>query len=228
MKRYLTIIAIAVAAMCTANVAAQNAFHPAVDKYGYYNVLDCPTSPSYFKATTEQNDDGGYNVNIYRARELSQTISCDVTGGELHFLDANFDGNLDIVAGPATARNYTTILLWSDKRGEFVPMAGESLNGYFLVNPQSKTWVSMSSGGASIAFYKKMRWNGNALEAAEMLMVFSDPSELAANGVTTKYTLIEGDDYYSPASVGCVKKRTNNLKKLPKEWQQIISSFEKM
>ena len=217
-----------VAAMGTATVTAQNAFHPAVDKYGYYNVLDCPTSPSYFKATTEQNDDGTYTVNIYRARELAQTISCDVTGGDLRYLDANFDGNLDIVVGPATARNFTTILLWSDKRSEFVPMASEALNGYFLVNPKSKTWVSMSSDGASITYYKKMRWNGNTLEAAEMLMVFSDPSKRANYGVTTKYTLIKGDDYYSPASVGCVKKRTNSLKKLPKDWQQIIASFDNM
>ncbi len=229
MKKILSLIAIAVAAMSTTTVTAQNAFHPTVDKNGYYNVLDCPTSPSYFKATTEQNeDDGSYTVNIYRARELAQTISCEVTGGGLHYFDANFDGNLDIMVGPATARNYSTILLWSDKRNEFVPMDGEALNGYFIVNPKSKTWVGMNSGGASSTFYKMMRWNGNALEVIESLMVFSDPSEQADNGVTTKYTLFEGDDYYGPQSAGKVKTRTNKLAKLPKQWQQIIASFDNM
>ncbi|MBR6490612.1 MAG: hypothetical protein IKT03_08780, partial [Muribaculaceae bacterium] len=64
MKKYLTIIAIMVASIGSSNVAAQNEFHPQVNKYGYYKVLDCPTSPSYFKATTEMNDDGTYKVNI--------------------------------------------------------------------------------------------------------------------------------------------------------------------
>lgn len=228
MKKYINLIAIAIVALGCFTANAQNEFQAPTDKNGFYNVLDCVTSPSYFKAGTVKNNDGGYTVNIYRARKLSQSISCDVTGGDLHFLDANFDGNLDIVVGPATARNFTTILLWSDKKKEFVPMAGEALNGYFIVNPKSKTWVSMSSDGASITYYKKMQWNGNTLKAAEMLMVFSDPSEQATYGVSTKYTLIKGDDYYSPASVGCVKLRTNKISKLPKVWQQILNSFENM
>ena len=228
MKKYLTIIAIAVAAMGSSTAAAQNEFHPQVNKYGYYKVLDCPTSPSYFKATTEMNDDGTYKVNIFRGRTLAESFNCDVTGGDLHYFDANFDGNLDIMVGPATARNYSTILLWSDKKKGFVPMTEGSLNGYFLVNPKTKTWVGMSSDGASITYYKKMQWKGYKLETIESLMVFSDPKQQSEYGVTTKYTLIKGDDYYSPASVGCVKVRTNKLKKLPKEWQQIIDSFNNM
>lgn len=226
MKKYFAILAISIAML--SNAAAQNAFHAPTDKNGYYSVLSCPTSPSYFSATTELNeDDGSYNVNIYHGRQLAQSINCDVTGGELHFLDANFDGNLDIVVGPATARNYSTILLWSDAKQEFVE-TGLELNGYFLVNPKSKTWVEMSSNGASSTFYTIYGWKGSELEVTESLMVFSNPSEYADYGVTTKYTLIKGNDYYSTQSVGAVKKRTNQLSKLPKQWQQIIDSFDNM
>lgn len=228
MKKYLTLIAIAILSLGNANTSAQNTFQGPLNKYGFYSVLDCPTSPSYFKATTEQNeDDGTYSVNIYHGRILAQTIKCDVTSGDMHFLDANFDGNLDIVVGPATARNYSTILLWSDKAKQFVP-TGVEINGYLLVNPKSKIWAGMSSDGASSTIYEKYTWHGDKLITDESVLVFNDKSEYAAYGVSTKYTLIKGNDYYSNASVGCVKLRTNKLTKLPKQWQQIIDSFDKM
>lgn len=228
MKKYINLIAVAIVALGCYTANAQNEFQAPTDKNGFYKVLDCPTSPSYFKATAERNEEEGiFNVNIYHGRILAQTIKCDVTSGDMHFLDANFDGNLDIVVGPATARNFSTILLWSDKTKQFVP-TGVGLNGYFLVNPKAKIWVGISSDGASSTLYSKHIWRGNKFEVAESLMVFSNPSEYALYGVTTKYTLIKGDDYYSPASVGCVKLRTNKLSKLPKQWQQIIDSFDKM
>lgn len=228
MKKFISLIVVVIAVLGSVTTIAQNTFfHAKTDKNGFYKVLDCSTTPSYFKATSEQNEDGSYNVKIYHGRQLAQTIKCDVTGKELYFLDANFDGNLDIVVGPATARNYSTILLWSDKKNEFVP-TGVELNGYFLVNPKAKMWVGLSSNGASSTYYTKYIWKGNKLEVSETLMEFSDPKEYADYGVTTKYTLIKGDDYYSPASVGCVKQRTNKRVKLPKDWQHILNSFDKM
>ena len=228
MKKFISLIVVAIAVLGSVTTIAQNTFfHAKTDKNGFYKVLDCSTTPSYFKATSEQNEDGSYNVKIYHGRQLAQTIKCDVTGKELYFLDANFDGNLDIVVGPATARNYSTILLWSDKKNEFVP-TGVELNGYFLVNPKARMWVGLSSGGASSTYYTKYIWNGDKLEVSETLMEFSDPKEYADYGVTTKYTLIKGDDYYSPASVGCVKQRTNKRVKLPKDWQRILNSFDNM
>lgn len=228
MKKYLTLISIAIVALGCFTANAQNEFQAPTDKNGFYKVLDCPTSPSYFKATAERNEDEGvFIVNIYHGHILAQTIKCDVTSGDMHFLDANFDGNLDIVVGPATARNYSTILLWSDKAKQFVP-TGVEINGYLLVNPKSKIWAGMSSDGASSTMYEKYSWHGDKFVADESILVFYDKSEYAANGVTTKYTLIKGNDYYSNASIGCVKLRTNKLNKLPKEWQRILNSFEEM
>ena len=230
MKKYLTLFAIAIVALGSFTASAQNEFQATTDKNGFYKVLDCPTSPSYFKATAERNEDEGvFNVNIYHGRILAQTIKCDVTSGDMHFLDANFDGNLDIVVGPATARNYSTILLWSDKAKQFVP-TGVEINGYLLVNPKSKIWVGMSSDGATSTIYQIYNWDGDKFVVTESLIDFSDPNEYATYGVETKYTLYEGslDLYNSPEGVGRKCIRTNNIKKLPKDWQRIIDSFEKM
>ena len=41
------------------------------------------------------------------------------------------------------------------------------------------------------------------------------------------YTVVKGGDFYG-AKTGAAKKRTNQLTKLPKQWQQIIDSFDNM
>ena len=63
MKKYLTLIAIAIVSLGCFTANAQNEFQAPADKNGFYKVLDCPTSPSYFKATAERNEEEGvFNV----------------------------------------------------------------------------------------------------------------------------------------------------------------------
>lgn len=229
----LTLISLAViAATFCINARVVGFYQPVkygpYDKNGYASVLNAPTTHRTLKTQSTQNEDGSYTTNIYSGEAIVQSLKHEATSGEVRFIDMNFDGFVDLFVGPATARNYSTIYL-NDNKGKFVPTQQEAnLNGYFLVNDKKKHFVSMSSNGASSTFYEKFIWNGNKLEVSESLMVFSDPSEYTDYGVTTKYTLIKGNDYYSPASVGCVKMRTNKLSKLPKEWKKIINSFENM
>ncbi|MBO4722855.1 MAG: hypothetical protein J5629_07975 [Muribaculaceae bacterium] len=200
-----------------------------VDKNGYFNVLNAPQTNSTYSAQSEENEDGTFTTKIYKGKTLLQTFKHDATSGEVRFIDMNFDGYEDLFIGPAASRNYSIFYLFDKKKGSFVPtMQDASLNGYFLVNNDKKHFVSLSSNGASSTFYEIFTWEGNKFVGKETLMVFSDPSDFAENDVTTKYTLIKGDDYYGPGSVGCVLKRTNNLKDLPKDWQKIIDSFDNM
>ncbi|MBR5117030.1 MAG: hypothetical protein IK100_00120 [Muribaculaceae bacterium] len=200
-----------------------------VDKNGYFNVLNAPQTNSKFKAESEENEDGSYTTKIYKGKKLLQTFNHEATSGEVRFIDMNFDGHVDLFVGPAASRTYNNIYLYNKKKDCFEPAFDAAvLNGYFLLNENKKHFVSLGSGGASSTFYQKFTWNGKKIEVAESMMEFSEPSEYADYGVSTKYTLFKGDDYYGPASVGCVEVRTNNLKDLPKEWQKIIDSFENM
>ena len=196
---------------------------PKTDKRGFYNVVDCPTSLSFIKAASEQQDGGTYKVSIYRGRELAQTFDLDVTSGDLYYLDANFDGNIDIFVGPAASRNYSTILLWDDKSGEFVPMEGEVLNGTILVNPGKKFLVSLGSGSYCSEYYTRYTWQGNRLVATETLVEINDPKAYKEYGVKRRYTVVKGANLDNIAANK--KVETNKKSSLPSEWRVIIASF---
>lgn len=200
-----------------------SSLHPKTDKYGFYNVVDCPTSLSFIKTTCESQDDDTYKVSIYRGRELAQSINLDVTGNDLYYLDANFDGNMDIFVGPAAPRNYSTILLWDDNSGEFVPMEGEVLNGTILVNPSKKFLVSIGSGSYCSEYYTRYVWQGNRLVTTETLVEINDPKAYKEYGVKRRYTVVKGNNLDNIAANK--KVETSKKSKLPTEWRAIIASF---
>lgn len=225
MKQVLIIAFIAIVAW--GNMAAKSgaaSLHPKTDKHGFYNILDCPTTLSFIKATTEEQNDGSYNVTIYRGRDVSQTFYIeDVTSGDLYYLDANFDGSIDILVGPATSRNYSTILLWDDEIGEFVPMEGDYLNGNFLVNPSKKLLVGQGSASYCSEYYTRYIWNGNRLVPTEILIEINDPKAYKEYGVKRRYTIVKGDNLDNIA--GNKKFETNKKSKLPAEWRTILDSY---
>ncbi|MBO4723596.1 MAG: hypothetical protein J5629_11820 [Muribaculaceae bacterium] len=223
MKKAFYIIILAAVALLPLQALAQSKLQPKTDKYGFYSVVDCPTSLSFIKAATEQQEDGSYNVNIYRGRELSQSFNFEVTSGDLYYLDANFDGNMDIFVGPAASRNYSTILLWDDNLGEFSPMNDGYLNGNFLVNPIKKFLVGQGSASYCSEYYTRYVWKGNRLVVTETLIEITDPNAYKEYGVKRRYTLIKGDNLDKIAANK--KVETNNKSKLPAEWRTILKEY---
>lgn len=202
-----------------------SSLHPKTDKHGFYSIINCPTSLSFLKATSYQQEEGTYNVSVFRGRELAQSFSLEVTSGDLYYLDANFDGNMDILAGPATSRNYSTILLWNDDEGEFVPMEGDMymLNGDFIVNPGKKFLVGACSGSYCSQYYTRYTWRGNRLVADQTLIEITDPKAYREYGVRHRYTLIKGGDL---EKIDANKKVVTNKKsQLPAEWRIILMEF---
>ncbi len=223
MKKSFSFIIMAVVALLPLHAIAQGKLQPKTDKRGFYNVVDCPTSLSFIKASSEEQDDGNYKVNIYRGRELAQTFSFEVTSGDFYYLDANFDGNMDILVGPAASRNYSTILLWDDNKGEFVPMEGNPLNGNFLVNPGKKFLVGQGSGSYCSEYYTRYTWQGNRLVATESLIEITDPKAYREYGVKRRYTVVEGDNFDNVAANK--KIETNKKSQLPAQWRTILASY---
>ena len=224
MKKIFFSFILAAVALVPLQSLAQGSLQPKTDKRGFYSITDCPTSLSFIKAATEKQDDGSYKVNIYRGRELSQTFDFEVTSGDLYYLDANFDGNMDILVGPAASRNYSTILLWNDKKGEFVQMEGsEYLNGNFIVNPSKKFLVGQGSASYCSEYYTRYTWQGNKLVATETLVEINDPKAYKEYGVKRRYTIVKGDKIDKIAANK--KLETNKKSKLPSEWRTILASF---
>ena len=154
---------------------------------------------------------------------MSQTFNLEVTSGDLYYLDANFDGNMDILVGPAASRNYSTILLWDDTKGEFVPMEGDYLNGNFMVNPSKKILVGQGSGSYCSEYYTCYVWQGNRLVTTETLIEINDPNAYKEYGVTRRYTVVKGDNLDNIAANK--KVQTNKKSKLPAEWRTILKEY---
>ena len=222
MKHFIILAAIAIAMSGDFTASGQTAPCPATDKYGFYSVSDCPTSLSFIKASTEEQEDGSYNVNIYRGRELAQTINCEATSGTLHYFDANFDGNIDIMVGPAASRNYSTILLWDDEKHEFVADEG-TINGNLLVNPKKKFIAGQGSGSYCSEYYTRYIWHGNKLMPVETLVEINDPKAYAEYGVKCRYTIVVSDNCDNIKANKTYE--TNKKSKLPKEWLIILAAY---
>lgn len=225
MKIKFRLVIIAVIAMISSMAWAQETFPVKTDKYGFYSVQSTPTSVAFIKAATEENEDGSRTVNIYRGRELAQSIVCDVTSGDLHFFDANFDGNLDIMVGPAESRNYSTILLWDDARGEFVAMEqSEPLNGYFMVDPKRKQLISVSSSSYCSMYYEVLQWKRKKLVAVESLIEISDPTAYGEYGVSRRYTIIKGNNFEKIKAN--LKSQVAKRSALPQLWKNRLNAYE--
>ena len=95
-----------------------------LDKDGFFSVDDCPTTHDVLDVTLNE---GEYAINLVlvSSDDLPMTtVPLDedygVTQDVVHFLDANFDGKVDILVGPGSNRNYSVLLLWNDEKNDFV------------------------------------------------------------------------------------------------------------
>jgi hypothetical protein len=223
-----------IASLVTASAKINNVFAPSLwgpyDKNGFANVLNAPSSHPAFDVQSVENDDGSFTLNIYRGSSLSQSFRHEATTGDIHLLDVNHDDYVDILVGPASPRTWSTVFLSAPLGGKFIQTEEEpSLNGHMLIKGNGKhQLVTKGSSSYCSDYYNIYSWEDNKPTVDEMLIVISDPSAYKEYGVTTKYTLVKGGDYSSPQSVGAVLKRTNKLKKLPKQWQEIIESFDNL
>lgn len=141
----------------------------------------------------------------------------------VHFLDANFDGYLDILIGTGNSRTYSTLLLWNpfngryDRMGEF----GEPSWQNPLFSPQEKAVYSGGSNSAWEFSFTKSVWRGNRLVVVEQLEYTRDlkgyNQTFQGSRKSHAYVIKDGN--------GRVKASTNNRKSLPDNWQEVIGAI---
>ena len=79
-----------------------------LDKHGLFTVEDCPTTHEVLEVKLHENDFIIDRVEIYadgmRMRSLPIREEDCLVRKVVHFLDANFDGYVDILIGPGSNR----------------------------------------------------------------------------------------------------------------------------
>ena len=198
-----------------------------LDANGFYNLHSAPNSFNSFGARVVTGSDGSKTVMMSYGSKHVGTLELNTSGDEVRWVDANFDGFIDVVIGPATSRNYTAICLQEPKSRTFKQSyVTDELNGDFILNPNTKQWVGRSSNSASSTIYQIYSWSNNHLVPTETLIVITDPRDYAANGVKDRYTIINGNDFQHIAA--SKKKETSKITQLPAEWLRILNSFENL
>ena len=198
-----------------------------LDANGFYNLHNAPNRFNSFGSRVITGEDGSKTVMVWYGSKIVGTLELNTSGDEVRWVDANFDGFIDVVIGPATSRNYIAICLQDPKSRTFKQSyVTDELNGDFILNPNTKQWVGRSSNGASSTIYQIYSWTNNHLVPTETLIVISDPRDYAANGVKNQYTIINGNDFQHIATAK--KKETSKITQLPPEWQRILNSFENL
>lgn len=206
------VMAIAVMTSCRV-VAQQNASmkNPlavptvALDKYGLFTVEDCPTTHDLLEVILHEGEYCIDRVEIFtdgmRMQSLPIREDESIVRKVVHFLDANFDGYVDILIGPGCNREYSALILWDPNENIFVRGTNDGFsvfNGDFFYDPGHKTVYRRTSSSFAETTYTKMTWLGTDLQSEETFLMVSDKSYYDSYHVTHSYTV---RNYYSDEDI---------------------------
>ena len=205
----LTVLALtACGAVAQQNVPFKNPLAvPTVqlDKDGMFTVDDCPTSHDVLDVKLHEGEYCIDRVDIYADGMLMQSVpvyedDC-ITRHVVHFLDANFDGNVDILIGPGCNREYSTLIMWDREENKFVHATNDGFtvfNGDFYYDPGRMVVYRMTSSSAFETTYTMMVWQGTDLQSEETFLQVFEPSYHDFYHVTHRYTV---RNYYSDEDI---------------------------
>jgi hypothetical protein len=144
-------------------------------------------------------------AEIYADGMLMQSVSISendgITRNIVHFLDANFDGNVDILIGPGCNREYSTLILWDREENRFARASNDGFtvfNGDFYYDPMRMAVYRLTSSSAFETTGTLMMWQGTDLQSEETFLQVADPSYYDFYHVTHRYTI---RNYYSDEDI---------------------------
>ena len=196
----------------------------ALDEYGLFSVADCPTTHDVLEVELVEGEFAIVGVKIFADGMLMQSVSFSeedaITRNEVHFLDANFDGNVDILIGPGTNREYSALILWDREEECFARATNDGFsvfNGDFFYNPQRMVVYRRTSSCFAETTYTMMTWQGTDLQSEETFLIIGDKSYYDTYHVTHQYTI---RNYFSDEDI----ISTDDPKEIFEPWDKWIVS----
>ena len=201
---------------------------PAVtlDQYGTFTVADCPTTHETLEVKLLENDYRIVKVQIFAEGMLMQSLPIReedaITRNEVHFLDANFDGNVDILIGPGCNREYSALIMWDNEENCWARATNDGFsifNGDFFYDPSRMAVYRRTSSSAAETTYTMMTWQGTDLQSEETFLIIGDRSCYDSYHVTHRYTI---RNYYSDEDI----ISTDNPNEIFNPWDRWINFDE--
>jgi hypothetical protein len=201
---------------------------PAVtlDRYGTFTVADCPTTHETLEVKLLENENRIDKIQIFAEGMLMQSLPVReedaITRNEVHFLDANFDGNVDILIGPGCNREYSALIMWDREENCWARATNDGFsifNGDFFYDPSRMVVYRRTSSSAAETTYTMMIWQGTDLQSEETFLIIGDRSCYDSYHVTHRYTI---RNYYSDEDI----ISTDNPNEIFNPWDRWINSDE--
>ena len=201
---------------------------PAVtlDRYGTFTVADCPTTHETLEVKLLENENRIDKIQIFAEGMLMQSLPVReedaITRNEVHFLDANFDGNVDILIGPGCNREYSALIMWDNEENCWARATNDGFsifNGDFFYDPSRMVVYRRTSSSAVETTYTMMIWQGTDLQSEETFLIIGDRSCYDSYHVTHRYTI---RNYYSDEDI----ISTDNPNEIFAPWDRWINSDE--
>ena len=198
-----------------------------LDGEGMFSIDDCPTQYDGLEIVKHK---GEYNLSsidvildgkqlcsfAFRNDDYDLDNNDYVTGDQVHFLDANFDGYVDIFLGPGCDREYSALFLWDPEQSTFVRVRvnGElQFNGNYQFHPTSQKVYYTGSGSFSSNHAVRLSWQNHDLRSEETLTSEMLKSRLDEEQ-PAKYVVRKG------GFSGKIIFSTDDPNKIPAQWKK--------
>ena len=195
-----------------------------LDEYGFFTVADCPTTHDVLEVKLHEGEYCIDRADIYADWMLMQSVPISeqdaITRKVVHFLDANFDGNVDILIGPGCNREYSTLILWDREENRFARASNDGFtvfNGDFYYEPERMAVYRMTSSSAFETTYTLMTWQGTDLQSEELFLQVFDESYYDFYHVKNRYT-VRG--FYTGEDVG-----SDNPNDISEPWDKWVITW---
>ncbi|MBQ3959179.1 MAG: hypothetical protein II677_01680 [Muribaculaceae bacterium] len=233
MKKVAVLMMSLLCAMSVMAVDKSDVAAPVIEpnEMGFITLKDCPVKAPHVSTFVYDNEDGSMRAKVYVARSLVLWYDdLDVSGAErnrTHYLDANFDGYIDILIGSGESRNYSVLMLWDVEKESFKKV-DNSMNGLLMLDPQSKTLLLEGSASWCSMFYSRYRFEGTEMKLVDQLVYITEPSEYGTYGVKAAYTITTDEEPGEDGHYRNVQLSTNSKASLPKDWQRIVNAYNQL
>lgn len=233
MKHIALLMTVLLCALSAGAVDKSEVVAPVIkpNEMGYIALSDCPTKAMHVSTFVYDEEDGSMRAKVYVGRSLVLWYKgFDVSGAkrsEVHYLDANFDGYIDILIGSGEARNYSVLLVWDVEEESFKKVDNE-MNGELLLHPSTKTLLLRGSASWCSSFYDRYAFVGCNMVLQEQLVNISERSEFPSYGVRKAYTVVTSENRDANGYYTDVKLSTNDAKQLPSYWRDIITAYDQL
>lgn len=204
----------------------------AVEADGFIVLDQCPTQyptirialegeGSILKAKVYKND---MLLQILEGEEEYDELATDIIDindpKNVHFMDINFDGYVDIFIGSSMSRTKSSVFLWNPTSGSFQQVAKDEMLQNIILEPSSKSFYEGGSGSWCFKAFSRYKWAYYSIEELETLEIVSDASQYEDYNVTHEYTV--------KTKEGEIVSETDNISELSEKWRAVYERYKEI